>query len=107
MKNPVGPVLRMGDEVDQIVAAIEDDNPDTEIEVIDRGAYVRIQGEDRVVLTEASLQAYLGSEYRIRSLENLMSSFAGRAITASDSIIWESKTIRDRQAATAPEGAVR
>ncbi|HCS56233.1 MAG TPA: monooxygenase [Gordonia polyisoprenivorans] len=104
MKNPVGPVLRMGDEVDQIVAAIEDDNPDIEIEVIDRGAYVRIQGEDRVVLTEASLQAYLGTEYRIRSLENLMSSFAGRAITASDSITWESAAIR--KAATAEtEGA--
>ena len=27
MKNPVGPVLRMGDEVEQIIAAIEDDNP--------------------------------------------------------------------------------
>jgi toluene monooxygenase system protein D len=89
MKNPVGPVLRMGEEVEQIVAAIEDDNPDAEIEVIDRGAYVRIQAEDRMVLTEATLQSYLGSDYRIRSLENLMSSFAGRAITASDSITWE------------------
>ena len=89
MKNPVGPILRMGEEVEQIVAAIEDDNPDTDIEVIDRGAYVRIQGEDRLVLTEATLQSYLGADYRIRSLENLMSSFAGRAITASDSITWE------------------
>lgn len=89
MKNPVGPILRMGDEVDKIVAAIEDDNPDTDIEAIDRGAYVRIQGEDRVVLTEATLQAYLGTDYRIRSLESLMSSFAGRAITASDSITWQ------------------
>ena len=83
MKHPVGPILRMGEEVEQVNAANEDDNPDTEIEVIDRGAYVRIQGEDRVVLTEATLQRYLGSDYRIRSLENLMSSFAGRAITAS------------------------
>ena len=89
MKNPVGPVLRFGAEVEQIIAAIEDDNPDTEIEIIDRGAYVRIQGEDRVVLTEATLQSYLGSDYKIRSLENLMSSFAGRAITASDRITWE------------------
>jgi len=48
MKNPVGPVLRMGDEVEQIIAAIEDDNPDTDIEVIDRGAYVRVQGEDQI-----------------------------------------------------------
>jgi toluene monooxygenase system protein D len=89
MKHPVGPILRMGEEVEQVIAAIEDDNPDTEIEVIDRGAYVRIQGEERLVLTEATLQSYLGADYRIRSLENLMSSFAGRAITASDSITWE------------------
>jgi len=91
MKNPVGPILSLGDETDQIIAAIEDDNPHTEIEVIDRGSYVRIQGEDRLVLTEATLQSYLGSDYRIRSLENLMSSFTGRAITASDKITWERK----------------
>ena len=29
MKNPVGPILRMGDEVEQVIAAIEDDNPDS------------------------------------------------------------------------------
>lgn len=92
MKNPVGPVLSLGDDTDSIIAAIEDDNPHTEIEVIDRGSYVRIQGEDRLVLTEATLQSYLGSDYRIRSLENVLSSFAGRAITASDKITWERKS---------------
>ena len=48
MKNPVGPILRMGDEVEEVIAAIRDDNPDQEIEVIDRGSYVRVQGEARV-----------------------------------------------------------
>jgi toluene monooxygenase system protein D len=100
VKNPVGPVLRMGEEVEQIVAAIEDDNPETEIEVIDRGSYVRIQAEDRMVLTEATLQSYLGADYRIRSLENLLASFAGRAITKSDSITWE-------RAGLTAKGAVR
>jgi toluene monooxygenase system protein D len=89
----------MGDEVEKIVAAIEDDNPHTEIEVVDRGSYVRIQGEDRVVLTEATLRAYLGADYHIRSLENLMSSFNGRAITASDSITWERHTARKSEGA--------
>jgi toluene monooxygenase system protein D len=28
MRNPVGPVLRMGDEVELVIAAIEDDNGD-------------------------------------------------------------------------------
>ncbi|MFJ2618301.1 MmoB/DmpM family protein [Glutamicibacter sp. NPDC087344] len=90
MKNPVGPVLRIGDEVDKIIEAIEEDNPDTEIEVIDRGAYIRVQAENKLVLTEATLQDYLGADYRIRSLEVVLSSFAGRVSTTSDSIMWES-----------------
>ena len=67
MKNPVGPVLRMGDEVDQVIAAIEDDNPDTDIDVIDRGAYVRVQGEDQITVTQDTLRRYLGADYEIRS----------------------------------------
>jgi toluene monooxygenase system protein D len=89
MKNPVGPVLRMGDEVELIVAAIEEDNPGTEIEVIDRGAYVRVQGEDQITLTEQTLRRYLGADYEIRSLGAIMSAFSGRAITTSDSITWQ------------------
>jgi toluene monooxygenase system protein D len=102
VKNPVGPVLRMGDEVEQIIAAIEDDNPDTPIEVIDRGAYVRIQGEDRITLTQETLRHYFGPDYEIRSIETLMSAFNGRVITASDTITWQSisQYKADRKAAT-------
>jgi toluene monooxygenase system protein D len=89
MKNPVGPILRMGDEVDQVIAAIEDDNPDTDIEVIDRGAYVRVQGEDRITVTESTLRRYLGADFEIASLGTMMSAFSGRAITTSDGITWE------------------
>ncbi|HEY3685946.1 MAG TPA: MmoB/DmpM family protein [Streptosporangiaceae bacterium] len=102
MNNAVGPILRMGDEVDQVIAAIEDDNPDTDIEVIDRGSYVRIQGENRLVLTARTLRAYLGQEYEIRSIETMMPSFAGRIITTSDSITWENIGARR---ALAGEGA--
>ena len=90
MKNPVGPVLRMGDEVEQIIAAIEDDNPGTDIEVIDRGAYVRVQGEDQITVTEQTLRRYLGADYQIRSFGTIMSAFSGRAVTTSDSITWQS-----------------
>jgi toluene monooxygenase system protein D len=90
MKNPVGPILRMGDEVEQVIAAIEDDNPDTDIEVIDRGAYVRVQGEDQIVVTERTLRRYLGADYEIRSFGTMMTAFNGRVITTSDTITWES-----------------
>jgi toluene monooxygenase system protein D len=80
----------MGDEVEQIVAAIEDDNPGTEIEVVDRGAYVRVQGEDQITVTQQTLRRYLGADYEIRSFGGIMSAFSARAITTSDSITWQS-----------------
>jgi toluene monooxygenase system protein D len=94
MNNPVGPVLRMGDEVEQVIAAIEDDNPDTAIEVIDRGAYVRVQGEEQITVTQQTLRRYLGADYEIRSFGNLMSAFSGRVITTSEAITWESVGLR-------------
>jgi toluene monooxygenase system protein D len=90
VRNPVGPVLRMGDEVERIIAAIEDDNPGTDIEVVDRGAYVRVQGEDEITVTEETLRRYLGSDYEIRSFERVMSAFSGKVITSSDAITWRS-----------------
>lgn len=95
MKNPVGPVLRMGDEVEQVIAAIEDDNPDTEIEVIDRGAYIRVQGEDEITVTGDTLRRYLGPEFEISSIGAMMSAFSGRVITTSDSITWQSIALRN------------
>jgi toluene monooxygenase system protein D len=93
----VGPVLRMGDEVEQVIAAIEDDNPDTDIEVIDRGAYVRVQGEDQITVTQETLRRYLGADYEIRSFEKIMTAFSGRAITASDAITWQSVALYKTQ----------
>lgn len=88
MDNAVGPILRMGDEVDLIAAAIEDDNPGREIEVIDRGSYVRIHASDHLRVTEESLKRHLGENFQIRSLEAMMSSFSGRIRTTSDSVEW-------------------
>ena len=101
MKNPVGPVLRMGDEVELIIAAIEEDNPGTEIEVIDRGAYVRVQGEDQITVTEQTLRHYLGADYEIRSFGGIMSAFSGHVINTSDSITWQSIALHRAQASRA------
>lgn len=91
MKNAVGPVLRMSDDIDAIIAAIEDDNPGTEIEVIDRGAYVRIQAEHRLKVTRASIERHIGRTFEMRQLEPMMSAFAGRIETTSDAILWSYK----------------
>ena len=98
MKNPVGPILRMGDQIEDVIQAIRDDNPGQEIEVIDRGSYVRVQGDARVRVTQDTLRHYLGADYEIRSFGTMMSSFAGRVVTSSEEIVWE-KIKRDT-----PEG---
>ena len=85
----VGPILRMGDQVEDVVAAIRDDNPDQDITVVDRGSYVRVQGWDRIRLTRETLRAYLGADYEIRSFGIIMASFVGRVTTTSDEIVWE------------------
>jgi len=91
VKNAVGPVLRMSDDIDAIIAAIRDDNPGTEIEVIDRGAYVRIQAEQRMKVTRASIERHIGRNFEMRQLEPMMSAFAGRIETTSDAILWSYK----------------
>ena len=100
MENAVGPVLRMCDEVDAVIAAIEEDNPGQEITVIDRGAYVRVHTPYKMVVTEATLKQHLGESFHIRSLEGMLSSFAGRIRTSSEDIVWETAA---RIAADAPK----
>ena len=91
MKNAVGPVLRMSEDIEAIIAAIEEDNPGTEIEVIDRGAYVRVQAPQRMKVTRASIERQLGRPFEMRQLEPMMSAFAGRINTTSDAILWSFK----------------
>lgn len=88
MDNPVGPILRMCDEVELVAAAIEDDNPDREIEILDRGAYVRIHASDHLRVTTESLKRHLGDQFEIRSLEAIMPSFSGRISTSTDAVEW-------------------
>jgi len=92
--NPVGPILRMGDEVEHVIAAIQDDNPHTKLEIIDRGAYVRIEGEDELRLTRETLRRHLHADFEIRSFETMMTGFKGRVVTSSDAITFKTITSR-------------
>lgn len=86
--NLVGPVLRMGDDIDDIIQAIRDDNEDKDITIVDRGAYVRVHAQDRLRLTLESLQSYLGPDFELREIEAELSSFSGRINMGSDEIVW-------------------
>lgn len=90
--NLVGPVLRMVDEVDAVVRAIVEDNPDSEIELIDRGAYIRVQAERCLRVSRASIERHIGRPYQMRELEQMLASFAGRISTTSDEVVWRFKT---------------
>jgi toluene monooxygenase system protein D len=91
MENAVGPVLRMGDNVELVLRAIQEDNPDGGIEIIDRGSYVRVQRSNYLVLTRASLERHLGPGFKMHQVESMMSSFAGRIRTSTDQIVWQLK----------------
>lgn len=86
----VGPVIRGVDaELAAAVAeAMEIDNPDAEIEVDDRGGYIRISAPQRCRLTMASLSDVLGHEFPLAQLEPSLSAFAGRMTATDDEIVW-------------------
>ena len=92
MEDAVGPVLRMCDEVELVVRAIEDDNPADSVQILDCGAYVRVQRSGFLKLTRASLERHLGIGFQMSQLESIMSAFAGRIRTSSDEIVWYFRT---------------
>jgi toluene monooxygenase system protein D len=91
MSKPVGPVMRMSDDVDAIIAAIVDDNPGQEITVADLGAYTRVSGDGELLVTRASIERHLGRDFEMRELEGLMSAFAGRIDMTSQEVRWRLK----------------
>ena len=91
MENAVGPVLRMCDEVEFVIQAIKEDNSDTPVEVIDRGAYIRVQAPRYLRLRLETLERHLGQGFEMRQIEAMLASFAGRITTSSSEIIWQFK----------------
>ena len=92
MEDAVGPVLRMCDELELVIRAIQDDNGPESLEVVDRGAYVRVQRPGFLKVTRASLQRHLGSDFEISQLESIVAAFAGRIRTSSDEVVWYLQT---------------
>ncbi len=86
----VGPVIRGmdGELAEAVIAAVERDNPDREVVVDDQGGYVRINTEQRCVLTRSTLEDELGRSYPLSRLEQALASFAGRVSTSDDEFVW-------------------
>jgi toluene monooxygenase system protein D len=88
MSKSVGPVLRMSDDVDGIVAAIVDDNPGQQVTIVDRGAYTRVSGDGELRVTRETIKRHLGRDFEMRQLEELMTAFAGRIDMTSEEVRW-------------------
>lgn len=86
----VGPVLRGVDPqiIDAVIAAAEQDNPDVEIVVEDRGGYVRVHAPGRFRLTRRSMEEMLGRPFQMRELEPSLSAFAGHLDTGDEEWVW-------------------
>jgi toluene monooxygenase system protein D len=84
----VGPVIRAGNLAEAVIEAVEADNPESDVLVLDRDDYVRIHTTGRCRLTQASLERSLGQSFQLAALEIDMPSFKGRLSTRTDEYIW-------------------
>jgi toluene monooxygenase system protein D len=84
----VGPVIRSGPLAEAIIDAVADDNPGSDVIVVDRGDYLRIHTSRRCRLTRASLERHLGQPMALAALEIDMPSFTGRLRTRVDEYLW-------------------
>lgn len=84
--NNVGPIIRAGDLVDPVIDTAEIDNPGKEIRVQDKGAYVRIEADDELILTHETLEEQLGRPFSMQELEINLASFAGQIQADEDQV---------------------
>ena len=76
--NMVGPVMRAGDLAMAVIEAAKVDNPDKEIFVEDKRAYIRIHAEQEMILRQETIEEELGRPFKMNDLEVDLSSFAGQ-----------------------------
>lgn len=89
-KKMVGPVMRGFDTelAEAVIAAIEIDNPESEVTVDDQGGYIRIAVPGTCRITKTTLEEELGRPFQLHQLEPSLASFAGRMKTTDDEMTW-------------------
>jgi toluene monooxygenase system protein D len=87
-RNWVGPVLQAGPVADAVIAAIRELNAG--VEIVDRGAYLRVSCAGRCRVTRAALERHRGAPFRLPiDLEAVMSSFKGRLSISEEEVCWD------------------
>ena len=78
--------MRHGELATAVAEAAELDNPGKAITVEDKIAYLRIQTDDELVLTRATIEELLGRPFSMNDLEGDLAAFAGRIDTQPDRV---------------------
>ena len=86
VNNMVGPVMRAGELAQAIIEAAREDNPDKEVFVDDKRAYIRIHTEQEMILNRQTIEDALGRPFKMNDLEVDLSSFAGQIESRDDSV---------------------
>ena len=84
--NMVGPIVRSGEVASAVAEAAEIDNPDKEVIVLDRTAYLRIYCNQEMIIKRETIEECLGKKFEMRELEINMASFAGQIMQTSDDV---------------------
>ncbi|HVZ35636.1 MAG TPA: MmoB/DmpM family protein [Polyangiaceae bacterium] len=85
-----GPVLQAGERGRAVLQAIVELNPGAQI--IDQGAYIRIQVPDKCVLTRAAVEKITGLPFHIPGdLELVMPSFQGWLVVTPERVEWRGR----------------
>ena len=59
-------------------------------EIVDRGAYLRVQAPGKLILNRAAAEEALGRPFALpKDLEPLMPAFKGRLTINEDAAVWE------------------
>jgi len=83
-----GPLLRSGDTTEAIIEALAEDNPDTELVVRDHAGYIRVEGDEGLILRRATAERALGRPFRMQEIEILMAGYSGKIELTEDHARW-------------------
>jgi len=87
----VGPVLLPSEVGLAILSAIVAANSDVQVQ--DRGAYLRVLAQDKCLVTRQGIESVLGRQVRLPAdLELCMPSFKGRLSVDAERAVWEVST---------------
>jgi MmoB/DmpM family len=84
----VGPIMRNGPLAEAMIDAIADDNPGSDVFVLDRDDYIRIHTTKECMLSRDTLIRHLGQDISLAQIEVQMPSFKGRLETRTHYIRW-------------------